>query len=111
MSSYSNGKYLIRAFATDSAPGAYSNWSLTWEITINIADDVVDGSKGGDGKNNSAPRPSNIITFLTSTTGMTIIGIAGAMLVAVIVIIKKRGFYKPSGKDRRRIDEYREVFK
>ena len=29
LSSYSNGKYLIRVFAIDSAPGAYSNWSLT----------------------------------------------------------------------------------
>ena len=117
ISSYSNGKYLIRAFAIDSAPdaapGSHSNWSLTWEIAINIVDDDVgDGSDGGGsgGSGGSAPGQFNILTFLTSTTG-GIIGIVGALIVAVIVVIKKRGSYKPSNKDKRRIDEYREVFK
>jgi len=106
ISSYSNGKYLIRAFAIDTAPGAYSNWSLTWEITIKIVTDEVD-----DNDNDFALILSDILTFLTSTMGMITIGIGSALIVAVIVIIKKRGgYYKPSSKDIQRIEEYRKIF-
>jgi len=41
---------------------------------------------------------------------MITIGVGGGLIVAVIVIIKKRGSYTPSSKDRMRVDEYREVF-
>ena len=101
ISSYSNGKYIIRAFAIDSAPGAYSNWSLTWEISINIPTDDDD---------DFASILLDIVIFLTSTAGMITIGVGGGLIVAVIVIIKKRGSYAPSSKDRRRVDEYREIF-
>jgi hypothetical protein len=101
ISSYSNEVCHIRAFAIDSAPGANSNWSLTWEVTINIATDDDD---------DFLLILSDIVTFLTSTTGMITIGVGGGLIVAVIVIIKKRGHYSPSSKDRRRVDEYRKAF-
>jgi len=104
ISSYSNGKYFIRAFAIDSAPGANSNWSLTWEITIKIVTDEVDD-------NDFALFLSAILTFLTSTTGMITIGVGSALIAVIIIKKKRRGYYKPSSKDIQRIEEYRKIFK
>ncbi len=98
ISSYSNGIYLIRAFAIDSAPGAYSNWSLTWEISINIVADKSDGN-GASG----AGKPTeqfDLMGFFMSPVGLIVIGVA---IVAIIIIAAIKGKGRSHNKEREKI--------
>ncbi len=103
---YYPGNYYINITAYDSSYYHNINQSVGF-LSITYEYDEVDVDDDDD----FTQKSSDIVAFLTSTTGMVTIGVGGALIVAVIVIIKKRGNYKPSSKQIQKTEQYRIIFR
>ena len=102
---YYPGNYYITITAYDSSHYHNINQSVGF-LNISFAYDEMD-----DENDDSKLNLSNIISFITSTTGMITIGVGAALVAAVIVIIKIRGHYKPSSKQKMKTEQYRIIFR
>ncbi|KKN40406.1 hypothetical protein LCGC14_0733600 [marine sediment metagenome] len=102
---YYPGRYYIKITAYDSSYYHNINQSVGL-LNITHEYDEID-----DEDNDIASKPFDIVTFLTSSTGMISIGVGGALIVAVILFKKYKAHYKPSSKQRMATEQYRIIFR